>query len=537
MKNVYGYIRVSTTEQVTGASLPEQKSAIEEYAKKNSLTVIHFYEESKTAAKKGRPLFLEMIKNLKKGKAKGVIMHKIDRSARNLHDWALVGDLIDSGIDVFFAHESLNMNERGGRLSADIQAVMASDYVRNLRQEISKGLYGRLKQGFYPWSAPLGYINNGSGEHKTIDPVNGKLIKELFELYMSGKYNIESLSKEMEIRGLRNRKGNKVCKNGIVRILKNPFYIGIIKVKGQFFNGKHEPILETKLFERIQKILRERNKGKSLKHSYLFRKLVKCHNCNYTMSGEIQKGHIYYRCKTRKCRTKCVREDILENYVIKLLKTLKLYNTEVKQLTKIIEDEKGNALKVQSQILKEYNLKISQINEKEQRLLDAYLEKVITKEEYTKQKEFMLIKIKELQEKKEKINTDKKEIFKQISSFVELCKTPVKYYKLANQDEKREMLEIISSNLRIDGRRALFTMVSPYSDLSFRSISSSCGVNQETSRTMNRIIVYSDKNTSPIMPKPMNAKQIKEFYHFLYGCSESLSKIVLTQEHFNTVDS
>lgn len=75
--------------------------------------------------------------------------HKIDRGARNLKDWANLGDLIDGGVEVHFAHESLDMNSRGGRLSADIQAVVAADFIRNLRQETRKGFYGRLKQGIY----------------------------------------------------------------------------------------------------------------------------------------------------------------------------------------------------------------------------------------------------------------------------------------------------------------------------------------------------------------------------------------------------
>jgi site-specific DNA recombinase len=67
--------------------------------------------------------------------------------------------LLDAGVEVHFANESLDLHTRGGRLSADIQAVVAADYIRNLREETKKGFYGRLKQGIYPMGAPLGYIN------------------------------------------------------------------------------------------------------------------------------------------------------------------------------------------------------------------------------------------------------------------------------------------------------------------------------------------------------------------------------------------
>ena len=88
-----------------------------------------------------------MIRNLLKGRADGFVVHKIDRSARNFRDWARIAELADQGIDVHFATEPLDFHSRGGRLTADIQAVIAADYIRNLRDETIKGLQGRLKQG------------------------------------------------------------------------------------------------------------------------------------------------------------------------------------------------------------------------------------------------------------------------------------------------------------------------------------------------------------------------------------------------------
>ena len=145
MKKVYGYTRVSTVDQEDGASLMAQRDSILDYAKKNDLEVVQWFEEVKTAAKTGRPVFSKMMSLLKKNKAEGLVVHKIDRSARNLRDWADLGDLIDSGIEVHFSFESIDFNTRGGRLSADIQAVIGSDHIRNVREETKKGLYGRLQ--------------------------------------------------------------------------------------------------------------------------------------------------------------------------------------------------------------------------------------------------------------------------------------------------------------------------------------------------------------------------------------------------------
>src|SRR5712691_7492758 len=181
MRKFFAYIRVSTAKQgEQGVSLQEQRGAIERYASRNGIEIIQWFEERETAAKRGRPIFSQMLKLIRQGKADGLVIHKIDRSARNLRDWADLGELIDQGVEVQFANEGVDLNSRGGRLSADIQAVVASDYIRNLREEAKKGIYGRLKQGFYPMRAPLGYLNNGAAKPKTIDPVRGPLIRKAF---------------------------------------------------------------------------------------------------------------------------------------------------------------------------------------------------------------------------------------------------------------------------------------------------------------------------------------------------------------------
>jgi site-specific DNA recombinase len=101
LNTFYGYIRVSTLRQGEhGVSLQEQKEAIERYAARKGLDISTWFEEQQTAAKQGRPVFNDMLKLLRANKAAGVIIHKIDRSARNLKDWAALGELIDSGITV-----------------------------------------------------------------------------------------------------------------------------------------------------------------------------------------------------------------------------------------------------------------------------------------------------------------------------------------------------------------------------------------------------------------------------------------------------
>ena len=99
MKKCFGYIRVSTPRQgERGVSLQEQRDAIVRYAQRFQLQIDSWFEERETAAKRGRPIFNRMLHLLRAGQADGIIIHKIDRSARNLKDWADLGELIDQAV-------------------------------------------------------------------------------------------------------------------------------------------------------------------------------------------------------------------------------------------------------------------------------------------------------------------------------------------------------------------------------------------------------------------------------------------------------
>jgi DNA invertase Pin-like site-specific DNA recombinase len=502
--------------QVDGASLTEQERAITEYAKKNNLNITEWFRETKTAAKRGRPHFDKMLNQLKKGKAKGAIIHKIDRSARNLHDWAAIGDLIDNNIEVHFAHESLDMTERGGRLSADIQAVMASDYVRNLRQEAIKGLYGRLKQGLYPWRAPIGYEDNGRGKVKTPHLTKAKLVKEMFELYTFEDHSILTLVDEMKKRGLANHKEQPLCKNSISTILNNPFYAGVMKVKGVTFEGKHEPLITMRLFKQTKlKISGHRRTGCIPLHKYLFRGIIRCQNCKTLMPGEKQKGMVYYRCQKKKCATTSVREDHIEERLRGSLKQISLEKRELSLLKEALEHiEENNQFDAEKELLG-IELNIAKLRVKEERLLDAFFENMIDKEGYDTRKKEIHYKLKDYVNQKEDINSGKVLQIEKVSELLELCKSPINMYDSATFEEKQSIAKIIYSNFEVNQKKIVFIPLSPYLEIANRDILVKCEHYRDVTRTLGQKFIYTDKNTSSIIPKPLKGKQILQFAQLL----------------------
>ena len=472
MKRYYAYIRVSTTRQGEhGSSLQEQRAAIENYAQRFGLHIEAWFEEQETAATRGRRLFAEMLSGLNRGKAEGVIIHKIDRSARNLRDWADLGELIDRGIEVHFANESLDLTSRGGRLSADIQAVVASDYIRNLREEVRKGFYGRLKQGFYPLPAPLGYRNEGGGKSKTVDPVNGPFIRLAFELYGSGQYNLDLLGEELYRRGLRSRVGRKVSRNGLSELLNNQFYIGIIRIKrtGECFQGVHEPLVSSRLFQRVQNILSSRTKMRGLKHDYLYRKIIRCDQCERVVVPETQKGHIYYRCHSPSCKGVSLREEIVDHELREALLTLVFSQDELsdfaEEFKRCAEGATGHKLEEQGAL----RLKISNVDARLERLTDALIDRLIEKDVFEERKAGLLKERALAREALAEIEAGNDGVTARLEKLFELLKTLQNKDILENPTERRDLVKTLSSNLRVKEKNLVVTWHFPFDILASRN--------------------------------------------------------------------
>ncbi|WP_421702336.1 recombinase family protein [Aliiroseovarius sp.] len=451
MKPCFGYIRVSTLKQGEGVSLQEQKDAILAFASRNNLDVLDWFEEKETAAKSGRPKFNQMLRQLKRGKASGLIMHKIDRSARNLKDWSIVSELPDQGIDVYVATESLDFTTRGGRLTADMLAVIAADFIRNLREETRKGIRGRLKQGLYPFRAPIGYLDTGKGNPKAQCPRKASLVREMFDLYGSGQHSLRSLQSEMNRRGLLNHAGKPLSLHGVETILKNPFYMGIIEIKnsGEVFKGIHEPIISPSLFQLVQDIKAGRCGPKVTRHNHLFRGLFRCGHCGNPMSPELQKGRVYYRCQRPDCATKTIREDVLDAFIYRVFSKFQISTEDADKLEKDWLDTQEQTTRDETR--KSIELRISSVEQGMRRATDLLIEGTLDNETYLEKKKEAALTIARLQEELRKL-PDPADVEANTRQFIELMKTLAELYESLKPNEKREFIENAFSNRTVAGK-------------------------------------------------------------------------------------
>lgn len=469
----FAYIRVSTAKQRDqGASLEAQRDAIERYARRHELTVTRWFTETKTAASQGRTEFTKLIKLLRKGEAEGAIVHKIDRSARNLKDWSDFIGLMDYGVAIHVASESLDLHSRGGRLSADIQAVVAADYIRNLKMEAEKGIRARYRQGILPGMAPIGYLNNGSGKLKTVDPVMGPLVRELFQRYATGKYSLRSLMKTMNGLGLRSRRGKPLTVNGVSRILNQPFYTGQILVKrtGEVFEGKHEPLISTSLFNACQDLLNGRTKHRSYRHRYTYSRLLKCALCGYSLIAERQKDHVYYRCHTKGCAVKTMRQELIEQALGHQIRDMSIKPKHRVALQARIEELVGHHTQGASARKQALVLERDRIQARVDRLTDLLLDDVLDEEAYRTKKRSLLDRLLQINEKLQQPDADAERILQRIWRYLELAETAWLSYETGNPERKRQIIESVTSNLRVWPENVVVELRTPFTLLAGRGV-------------------------------------------------------------------
>jgi site-specific DNA recombinase len=497
MGKVFAYTRVSTVKQgEKGVSLQEQKDAILRYASKQSLEISRWFEEQETASKRGRSEFTQMLQLLRLRVAEGVIIHKIDRSARNLEDWNDVGKLVDAGVDIHFATEALDLKTVAGRLSADIQAVVAAHYSRNLREEAKKGIYGRLKQGFYPLRAPIGYLDQGAAKVKVPDPVMAPLVREIFELYGKGEFSLPQLVNHMHERGLQNRFGGPVTLHGLSTILKNPFYVGVMRIKktSQDFAGNHLPLISRELFERVQLLMRGKAVDRKVRHTFLFSRLVRCASCHYSLIGERRKGHTYYRCHNRPLKTPpvcpktTIREEQLETTVLSTLEALTLSDAELRDSRNWIEEHRRHATEERESQLNAAKLRLESLRARMGRLTDLLLDGSVDKTIFEEKQKALIWEETELKQSLTALENGNETALNEIEKIVGLMKNPSLLYKQSDTSKRRELLRILVSDVTASGKNVSVELKIPFRLIAEREKTSHCGPYRGTCRTWEQIL-------------------------------------------------
>ncbi len=291
---------------------------------------------------------------------KYVIIHKVDRLARNRADDVAINlALKQAGVELVSVSENIDQTP-SGLLLHGIMSSIAEFYSRNLATEVIKGSVQKAKNGGTPGRAPTGYLNvrqfvDGREVRSVeVDPVRGPLMAWAFEAYASGEWTIRRLLAELTARGLttvQGRRGGKpLAVSHLHRLLRNPYYMGMVRYRGVVYAGKHEPLVTPETWQEVQKLMSAKylTGEKDREHPHYLKGSIYCGQCGARLIVNHAKGnggtYPYFICGGRQrdpasCKQRAVRIEQVEAAIAAYYGTVQLPPDEVERLRAFLGQE------------------------------------------------------------------------------------------------------------------------------------------------------------------------------------------------------
>ena len=475
MPKYFIYARKSMeSEERQQLSIPAQLDELRDFAKKNNLQVIDSLIESQTAKKPGRKVFNELMNRIQSGEADGILSWHADRLARNAVDAGQIIHLLDTGqlTDLKFPTVDFQ-NNPSGKFMLSIAFATSKNYVDNLAVNTKRGLVAKARRGTFPGLAPLGYRNSRIDGRKTIT-VSKKwapVVIRLFQKYASGKYTLIDLSSYLFEQGWQTQPnkrdpGGQPMRSDRLRktILQNPFYYGLFKYAGEYYEGKHKALIGKSLFDKVQEQIEKRN-GPWIRANqrgyfpFTFSRLIKCGECGQSITQTIKTKHYknggrqdfrYYHCtktsKIHQCRQSYMPKELAVKDLFEICKDVSLPEKSGQWLLDRLSEDEQSAAGHLGQAKAKLNAKLDETAAKLNQLLNLYLDMTISREEYLAKKNELTDQRKTIEERLLHIAEFQNDNIEKAKDFVRLTiqagKISRKYQKIAeNEGEDKTGIE------------------------------------------------------------------------------------------------
>lgn len=354
------YARKSTTDEERQVrSIEDQISDCQKLAERMGLHIVETLREEKSAKiPNKRPVFTQLLKDLKIGKYDGILAWNPDRLARNMLEAGRIIDMIDTGqiVDLKFVTHHFT-KDANGKMLLGMSFVLSKQYSDDLSQKVTRGVRNRLSEGKTP-TPKHGYTNTEGYYYP--DGRNHDLICKAWKMRHEGT-SLKKIAEEMNSLGYyRETKKRKIkirLNDKILsKLFQDPFYYGMLEQMGQSVDLRQLyefiPAVSEEAYFDIQFASRKLAKPYQSKNKtfYPFRKMISCSHCGNHMyigpslSGNKKNLLLYARCDTEGCerKKKSIRVNIPLNFIYDFLEeglhfTENDYNSYYKNLKSINE--------------------------------------------------------------------------------------------------------------------------------------------------------------------------------------------------------
>jgi site-specific DNA recombinase len=368
----------SESDERQAMSIDSQIKEMTELAIKHNIKIKDIRSESHSAKTSGtRPVFSQMIEEIKTGYFNAILTWSPDRLSRNAGDLGMLIDLMDSKklakIKTYSQEFSNNPNEKFLLMILCSQAKLEND---NRAVSVKRGIRAKCQMGWRPCMPPLGYYNRSFGGIKDIvvDPERGPIVKEMFYraayLGQSGR----KLKRWLDGKSFKTRSGKSPQVSLILAMLKNPFYYGEFEYpegSGRWYKGSHEPLINKTVFDKVQESRNGTRKTKWGSKSFAYKNILKCGNCGAKIIAEdkfkkLKDGsfshYIYYHCSKaldNGCGKHYIRQNELEDKLAKFISSSDLDKIKISPGLKF---SFGQYKKIASEVISQQNIDIKDSN-------------------------------------------------------------------------------------------------------------------------------------------------------------------------------
>jgi len=484
--NVIGLIRVSTDNQAGSdkASIPAQRAVIHATAARYGLKVV---QEISIADVSGADVLLapeirRLIELIQSPQIGGVVTREFSRLMRpeKFSDYALLQAFADTNTKLYLPEGPIDFGEKTGRLMGTIRAAIAGLERTEILERVRTAKEEKRRQGGCPVGKiciPFGVgYEKQRGWHYTDD---AKRIRRAFDMLLSGQTSYKVIGR------------NCGLNTNVHKLMMNPIWSGwrvyahkadptrkLTKANGR--QGKRpliarapediirvkviaEPLLTDAEWERAQAIIaaktdatrRDRTEGRG---SYLYNGFLFCGICGSLMieGGKSQAGKAsagktfvrYYVCKNRKrhrqCDTPWLRMEQMEAAVDGVLSREVTSLDFARRLASQTEELRRDA---GPDKLAGIDSEIRKLESKRGRVVDAFIEGVITREQRDSRLAAMDDALASLRIEAERLRADRlpqmtrQQIVEAFSPFVE--------WPFLSRDQRRRLLSCLIPRIHV----------------------------------------------------------------------------------------
>ncbi len=223
------YARVSSESDEQLNSLGNQVAYYESLIRKNrAWTFVPGYVDEGLSgiSTKKRENFHRMVADARDGRFDMIITKEITRFARNtLDSIQYTRQLLGCGVAVFFQNDNINTLDEDSELRLTIMSGIAQDELRKLSSRVKFGHQQAIKSKVVLGNGRIfGYRKDN--KRLVIDEAEAPMVRELFDLYATGRYSMKQIENLFWEKGYRNLNGNKISHVTMSNMISNPKYKG-----------------------------------------------------------------------------------------------------------------------------------------------------------------------------------------------------------------------------------------------------------------------------------------------------------------------